>query len=790
MPSSSVPPLGPAPLLLNNKQISALYKTLKAIRDALKNLNVEWIVTGGSLLGAVRQEGMLFCDDDIDIAILSTESREMVRQSIQSELGRDYHFKADAWEGGDRVRPRFCGDVFVDVFCLREYEDEDALREVLGKKKNGDDQPKDYVDGIVGKIKECTSDGIGEHLPLFPCYHFATRKAIEMWPKEVYRNAELLPIRQDFRFGNVEDVGAPRCWRGLLERAFGRDCFEVYYASVSHQKTAAAVSGETTKQPSGPKLLPGGLWESSEKTPLKDEQYIPIQPLLRKERKETDHCKVKFFKWLEREEKIERCWLSLEGGKERVIYMDGVFDLFHVGHLEAIQQARRMGDRLILGVTGDDDAEGYKRRPFINEVDRCAILRALRDVDEIVCPCPLVVAEEFMREKGIHLVVHGFKDYEDAERQREFFEYPMEVGRFELIQYSKKASTSEILDRIIGGTGVEGDSGGDGGGEAKGKGGQNPEWFGASVASVTNSSASLPTPFTKGLEEVILKHVEKAMATSNAALARIEKETPAFQSVLERFCGGETSREGTFVFDTEKYDLVGTLLDCAGMERGYDLSKLHEVKGAKDQLYKGLIEKYEDFQELFDKFVMEVCIPQFEKQSGGEVRKIYYQSFPCVRVVEVGDFSIGVHSDVSYGHHPCTVNFYIPLTKIFGTNALYMESVRGLKDFHPIFGEGGGAAGEAEGGYYGVVKHFAGAICTHWTTENNTDATRVSLDVRLIDGNDFEEMEYNDNVYKKQGGFYHTAVKQGGGRWVRVEEELHKPDGRTGYPWTTVKKKT
>ena len=63
--------------------------------------------------------------------------------------------------------------------------------------------------------------------------------------------------------------------------------------------------------------------------------------------------------------------------------MDGVFDLFHVGHLEAIQQARRMGDRLILGVTGDDDAEGYKRRPFINEVDRCAILRALRDVDEV-----------------------------------------------------------------------------------------------------------------------------------------------------------------------------------------------------------------------------------------------------------------------------------------------------------------------------------------------------------------------------------------------------------------------
>lgn len=75
--------------------------------------------------------------------------------------------------------------------------------------------------------------------------------------------------------------------------------------------------------------------------------------------------------------------LTYSLSSQRVIYMDGVFDLFHVGHLEAIQQARRMGDRLILGVTGDDDAEGYKRRPFINEVDRCAILRALRDVDEV-----------------------------------------------------------------------------------------------------------------------------------------------------------------------------------------------------------------------------------------------------------------------------------------------------------------------------------------------------------------------------------------------------------------------
>ena len=45
---------------------------------------------------------------------------------------------------------------------------------------------------------------------------------------------------------------------------------------------------------------------------------------------------------------------------------------------------------------------------------------------------------------------------------------------------------------------------------------------------------------------------------------------------------------------------------------------------------------------------------------------VYYQAFPCVRVVTPGAFSIGPHCDASYGHHPCSVNFYVPLTDIVG----------------------------------------------------------------------------------------------------------------------------
>ena len=49
----------------------------------------------------------------------------------------------------------------------------------------------------------------------------------------------------------------------------------------------------------------------------------------------------------------------------RTVYMDGVFDLFHAGHLEAIQQCAALGDRVIIGVTGDSDAASYKRAPIM-----------------------------------------------------------------------------------------------------------------------------------------------------------------------------------------------------------------------------------------------------------------------------------------------------------------------------------------------------------------------------------------------------------------------------------------
>jgi choline-phosphate cytidylyltransferase len=130
--------------------------------------------------------------------------------------------------------------------------------------------------------------------------------------------------------------------------------------------------------------------------------------------------------------------------------MDGIFDLYHAGHVDAIQKCKDLtfGGDVIIGVIGDKDAKGYKRKPFYPEKDRCLLLSKNRDVDQVICPAPLVVTEEFMNTHNIDLVVHGFADDADFEKQKEFFKDPIRLHKFQRIGYSHKTSTTEIIHNI------------------------------------------------------------------------------------------------------------------------------------------------------------------------------------------------------------------------------------------------------------------------------------------------------------------------------------------------------
>ena len=89
--------------------------------------------------------------------------------------------------------------------------------------------------------------------------------------------------------------------------------------------------------------------------------------------------------------------------KKRV-YIDGIFDLFHRGHLESFYKTKNSLDEeevsVIVGVVSDSDAEGYKRLPIIREDDRVAIIKGLDVVDEVIFPAPLIVTEDFINKNN------------------------------------------------------------------------------------------------------------------------------------------------------------------------------------------------------------------------------------------------------------------------------------------------------------------------------------------------------------------------------------------------------
>ena len=326
---------GPTPTILSRKQIDALYETLESIINALSILNIPYILTGGSLLGAVRQHSILFCDDDIDVTIIDGPNGEQYRKlstQLSTLLGKEYFYSKRPWEGGDKVRPKRMSNVFVDIFTMRQYNHMDDLIEVIKMKKNGMPQSEEYIKNIKMNIEQ-SAFAQGEILPLRNFWHFNERKAIEMWPKEVYRNNELFPLCHDFKFGPLTNVSGPRMPILLLRRAFGLDCFHVYYQSGSHHNNNTTMMKQTiTNEKSNdndnntstlvpncndisskkkvlkPIVLEGGNWSNSSKVPLSDEQYIPMQPISKTKRRFTIHNKETLSAFIESQTKLEEEW--------------------------------------------------------------------------------------------------------------------------------------------------------------------------------------------------------------------------------------------------------------------------------------------------------------------------------------------------------------------------------------------------------------------------------------------------------------------------------------------------
>jgi D-beta-D-heptose 7-phosphate kinase/D-beta-D-heptose 1-phosphate adenosyltransferase len=140
-----------------------------------------------------------------------------------------------------------------------------------------------------------------------------------------------------------------------------------------------------------------------------------------------------------------RTRLRAEGRK--LVFTNGVFDLLHVGHVRYLEQARELGDILLVAINSDRTVRELKGdgRPLTNEAERAEILAAMRAVSYVtifddISPRTLItnLRPDVLVKGGDYALdeIHGREEVEAA------------GGRVISLPFIAGASTSRIIERM------------------------------------------------------------------------------------------------------------------------------------------------------------------------------------------------------------------------------------------------------------------------------------------------------------------------------------------------------
>ncbi len=138
--------------------------------------------------------------------------------------------------------------------------------------------------------------------------------------------------------------------------------------------------------------------------------------------------------------------------KFKIGYTTGVFDMFHIGHLNILKRAKEQCDYLVVGVTTDDLCfKRKKKTPIICEQDRMAIVEAIRYVDKVV---PQTDMEKIrpVRELGADAVFVG-SDWKGTDAWNNYEKQFAEVGcTVVYLDHTDGISSTLLRERIEGGS--------------------------------------------------------------------------------------------------------------------------------------------------------------------------------------------------------------------------------------------------------------------------------------------------------------------------------------------------
>lgn len=134
--------------------------------------------------------------------------------------------------------------------------------------------------------------------------------------------------------------------------------------------------------------------------------------------------------------------------KYKVGYTTGVYDMFHIGHLNILKRAKEQCDFLIVGVSTDEVVKLYKNKtPIIPFKERMAIVQELRCVDKVV---PQTSMDKMEAWKNLHfdVVFHG-SDWKGSDMYNEMTKKLSEVGVDVVFLPHTEGVSSTLLSEVL-----------------------------------------------------------------------------------------------------------------------------------------------------------------------------------------------------------------------------------------------------------------------------------------------------------------------------------------------------
>jgi len=119
---------------------------------------------------------------------------------------------------------------------------------------------------------------------------------------------------------------------------------------------------------------------------------------------------------------------------DTIVYVQGSFDLLHYGHLKRLEEAKKLGTFLYVGLWDDELTRHYKGSlfPLVSLQERVLMTLSCKHVDDVIIGAPYIITNDLIKSLNIHKVVTFTNCDEDivveTERGGDQFKVPRELG--------------------------------------------------------------------------------------------------------------------------------------------------------------------------------------------------------------------------------------------------------------------------------------------------------------------------------------------------------------------------